>query len=276
MKLYISVDMEGITGLPDYTYVDADKHNYERGRKIMTAETNYVIDAAFKFGYESILINDSHSKMNNILIDQLHPEAELITGNVKPFSMMQGLDKTFDGVMFIGYHARAGQFGVMSHAMNHAVRNFYINDNPIGEMGFNTYVAGFFGVPVLLVSGDDQAVQEAKELISNVTTVAVKETISRSAVKSLTPKKAGTLLTEKVTQALEYRHQIQPLSPPENPILKIEFNNYGQAEWANLMPNTELVPGTTAVTYQAKDILEAYQAMLVMTELAGNTTFSKD
>ncbi|WP_449355754.1 M55 family metallopeptidase [Virgibacillus natechei] len=276
MKLYISVDMEGITGLPDYTYVIAGKHNYERGRKIMTAETNYVIDAAFKFGCESILINDSHSKMNNILIDELHPEAELITGDVKPLSMMQGIDETYDAVMFVGYHARAGQFGVMSHAMIHAVRNFYINDKPIGEMAFNAYVAGHFGVPVLLVAGDDQAAKEAESLISNVSTVAVKEAISRSAVKSLTPKKAGALLTEKVTQALENRYEVQPIKPPEKPTLKIEFNNYGQAEWANLMPHTEIVPGTTIVSYQAKDILEAYQAMLVMIELAINTTFSSN
>lgn len=274
MKLYVSVDMEGITGLPDYTYVDSNKHNYERARKIMTDETNYVIDAAYKFGWEDILINDSHSKMNNILIDHLHPEAKLITGEVKPLSMMQGLDHTYDGAMFVGYHARAGQFGVMSHAMIHAVRNFYINDHVIGEMGFNAYVAGYFGVPVLLVAGDDQAAREAEELIPNITTAAVKQTISRSAVKSLTPTKAGELLTEKVTHALANRHQVKPLTPPNTPLLKIEFNNFGQAEWANLMPGTEIVPGTTIVKFQAKDILEAYQAMLVMTELAMNTTFS--
>ncbi|MBY7144715.1 M55 family metallopeptidase [Virgibacillus sp. NKC19-3] len=276
MKLYVSVDMEGITGLPDHTYVTAGKHNYERGRKIMTEETNYVIDAASKFGCKSILINDSHSKMNNLLIEDLHPEAELITGDVKALSMMQGLDETYAGAMFVGYHVRAGQFGVMSHAMIHAVRNFYIDDKPIGEMAFNAYVAGFFGVPILLVSGDDQAAKEAEELIPNVVTVAVKETISRSAVKSLTPKKAGALLKEKTKQALENRHQVQPLTPPNSPTLKIEFNNYGQAEWAHLMPNTEIIPDTTIVAYQAKDILEAYQAMLVMTELAMNTSFSSN
>lgn len=274
MKLYVSVDMEGITGLPDHTYVDSSKHNYERARKIMTDETNYVIDAAFKFGCEDILINDSHSKMNNILIDHLHPEAKLITGEVKPLSMVQGLDNTYTGAMFVGYHARAGQFGVMSHAMIHAVRNFYINDHVIGEMGVNAYVAGHFGVPILLVAGDDQAAKEAEELIPNVITVAVKESISRSAVKSLTPKKAGELLTKKVKQALENRNNVKPLVPPEKPVLKIEFNNHGQAEWANLMPGTKIEPGTTMVTYQAEDILEAYRAMLVMTELAMNTTFS--
>ena len=274
MKLYVSVDMEGITGLPDYTYVDASKHNYERARKIMTDETNYVIHAAYQFGCGEVLINDSHSKMNNILIDQLHPDATLITGEVKPFSMMQGLDNSYMGAMFIGYHARAGQFGVMSHAMIHAVRNFYINDHVIGELGFNAYVAGHYCVPVVMVAGDDQAAKEAEELIPNITTAAVKETISRSSVKSMTPKKAGELLTEKVTTALNNRHQVKPLTPPSRPMLRIEFNNLGQAEWANLMPGTEIEPGTTIVNFQAKDILEAYQAMLVMTELAMNTTFS--
>lgn len=274
MKLYISADMEGITGLPDYTYVDASKHNYERARKIMTDEANYVIKAAYDSGCNDILVNDSHSKMNNILIDQLHPEAVLITGEVKPLSMMQGIDSSYTGVMFVGYHARAGHFGVMSHAMIHAVRNFYINDQVIGELGLNAYVAGHFGVPVLLAAGDDQAMKEAEELIPNITTAAVKETISRSSVKSLTPRKAGELLTEKVQTALQNRHQVSPLTPPSNPVLRIEFNNHGQAEWANLMPGTTIEPGTTIVRFAAKDILEAYQAMLVMTELAMNTTFS--
>ncbi len=274
MKLYVSVDMEGITGLPDHTFVDARKHNYDRARKVMTEETNYVIRAAFQNGCKDIVINDSHSKMNNILIDQLESEAKLITGDVKPFSMMQGLDDTYNGAMFIGYHARAGQFGVMSHAMIHAVRNFYINDHQIGEMGLNAYLAGYYEVPIIFVAGDDQAVKEAKELIPHVTVAAVKETISRSAVKSLTPKKAGELLTNKVERAIHNRHQVKPLTPPSHPVLRIEFNNFGQAEWANLMPGTEIEPGTTTVVFQAKDIREAYQAMLVMTELAMNTTFS--
>ncbi|WP_010648342.1 M55 family metallopeptidase [Oceanobacillus massiliensis] len=274
MKLYLSVDMEGITGIPDYTYIDSSQHNYDRARRIMTEETNYVIDAAYQFGCKEILVNDSHSKMNNILIDELHPDAALITGDVKPLSMMQGLDGSYAGVMFIGYHARAGQPGVLSHSMIHAVRNFYINDHVIGEMGFNAYVAGYFGVPVLLVAGDDHAGREAEELIPNVTTAVVKETISRSAVKSMSPVKAGELLTGKASEALENRQRVKPLIPPSEPVLKIEFNNHGQAEWANLMPKTEIIPGTTIVRYEAADILEAYKAMLVMTELAMHTAFS--
>lgn len=274
MKLYLSVDMEGITGLPDETFIDFRKHNYERARKIMTKETNYVVEAAFQHGASEILVNDSHMKMNNLLIDELHPDVHLISGGVKPFSMVQGLDNTYDGAIFIGYHARAGQRGVMSHTMIHAIRNIYINDHQVGEMGMNAYVAGYHGVPILLVAGDDQAAMEAEKLIPNVTTAAVKETITRSAVKSLTPKKAGELLAEKVKEALENKHKVKPLTPPEKPVLQIEFNNYGQAEMASFMPRTRIEPGTTIVTYEADDFLEAYKAMLVMTDLAVQTSFS--
>ena len=274
MKLYLSVDMEGITGIPDYTFLTPSEHNYERSRKIMTKEVNKVVETAFTYGCKEVLVNDSHSKMNNILIDELHPEASLITGDAKPFSMVQGLDDTYDGAMFIGYHARASQFGVLSHSMIHAVRNIFINDHAIGEMGLNAYVAGYYGIPLLFVSGDDQAVKEAKELNPNVTTVAVKETISRSAVKSMTPKKAEALLKVKVNEALKNRNQVKALVTPEKPLLRIEFNNYGQAEWANLMPKTWIEPGTTIVGFKADDILEAYQAMLVMIELALQSKFS--
>src|SRR5699024_5384085 len=162
----------------------------------------------YQFGCEEVLINDSHSKMNNILIDQLHPDATLITGEVKPFSMMQGLDNSYMGAMFIGYHARAGQFGVMPHAMIHAVRSLYINDHVIGELRLNAYVASHYGLAVVRVGGAEQAGKEAEELMSNITTTAVKETISRSSVKSMTPKQAGGLLPERVTTALSHRHQV--------------------------------------------------------------------
>ncbi|WHX38640.1 M55 family metallopeptidase [Mesobacillus sp. AQ2] len=274
MKLYISVDMEGITGLVDHTHVDSSKHNYERSRKIMTQEANYVITKAFETGCEEVIVNDSHSKMNNLLIEDLHPDTQLITGDVKPFSMVQGLDDSFKGAVFVGYHARASMSGVMSHSMIFGVRNMWINDVQIGELGFNAYVAGYFGVPVIMVAGDDGAAREAEALIPNITTAVVKESISRSAAKSLTPIKAGELIAEKTEQAIKNSDKVKPLTPPDNPVLRIQFANYGQAEWANLMPGTEIEVGTTIVRFQAKDILEAYQAMLVMTELAMRTTFS--
>ncbi|MBB4824626.1 D-amino peptidase [Sporosarcina luteola] len=273
MKLYISVDMEGITGLPDYTFVDSSRHNYERARRIMTEEANAIIRAAVGNGADEVLVNDSHSKMNNLLVEELHPEADLITGDLKALSMVQGLDESFAGAIFAGYHARAGQPGVMSHSMTFGVRNMYINDVQIGELGFNAYVAGHFGVPVILVAGDDCACREAEALIPGVVTAAVKQSITRSAVKTLHPTKAQALLEEKTEEAIGKRSSIQPLVPPAQPTLRIEFTNYGQAEWAALMPGCEIEPGTTVVRFEAKDILEAYRAMLVMVELAMQTKF---
>jgi D-amino peptidase len=274
MNLYISVDMEGISGLVDHTHVDSRLHNYERGRKIMTGETNAAVNSAFENGCREVVVNDSHSKMNNLLIEELHPDTKLITGDVKPYSMVQGLDDSFDAAIFIGYHARASMKGVMTHSMIFGVRNMYINDVEVGELGFNAYVAGYYGVPVIMVTGDDQTALEAESLITGIHCAVVKEAASRSAAKSLTPAKAAELIKEKTASALEKIHTIKPLIPPNHPLLRIEFANYGQAEWANLMPGTEIEPGTTIVKFQAKDIREAYQAMLVMTELAMRTTFS--
>ncbi|WP_050614518.1 M55 family metallopeptidase [Bacillus testis] len=274
MKIYLSVDMEGITGLVDYTHVFSNQHNYERGRAIMTAEANAVISAAFEEKAAEVIVNDSHSKMNNLLIEQIHPEAKLISGDVKPFSMVQGLDGSYDGAIFVGYHARASAKGVMSHTMVFAVKKMYINEVEVGELGFNAYVAGHYGVPVIMVAGDDGAADEAGELIPGITTAIVKKTTSRSSALSLTPQKAHQLLQEKTVQAIRNKKNVKPLIPPEHPLLTIEFNNQGQAEWASLMPGTEWHEGTTKVSFKAKDILEAYQAMLVMTELATNSTFN--
>lgn len=273
MRIYVSIDMEGITGLPDYTFVDSTRHNYERARRIMTEEANAIIRAAFEKGAQQVLVNDSHSKMNNLLVEDIHPDADLITGDLKPLSMVQSIDESFEGAIFAGYHVRAGQPGVMSHSMTWGVRNMYINDVEIGELGFNAYVAGHFGVPVIMVAGDDGACREAEALIPGVVTAAVKQSISRSAVQTLHPKKAHALLEQKTAEAIEKCKSIQPLIPPENPVLRIEFANYGQAEWAALMPGCEIEPGTTTVKFKAQDIIEAYRAMLVMVELAMQTKF---
>ncbi|MCL6456433.1 MAG: M55 family metallopeptidase [Gorillibacterium sp.] len=273
MKLYISIDMEGITGLVDSTFVDSHQLNYTRGQQLMTAEANHVIYTAFDEGCTEVVVNDSHSKMNNLLIEKLHPETQLICGDVKPFSMVQGLDSSYAGAAFLGYHTRAGRRGVLSHNMIFAVRNMYINDQVVGELGFNAYVAGFYGVPVLLVAGDDQTAREAEALLPGVTTAIVKKWVSRTSALCLTPEKSGQLLREKTKEALARKDQVKPLVPPEKPLLTIEFANYGQAEWAALMPGTKIDAEAPIVTFAAEDILEAYRAMLVMTELAMHTSF---
>ncbi len=274
MKIYLSVDMEGITSLPDYTYVDERVHNYRYGIEVMTKEANAMIEGALEGGATEVTVNDSHENMTNLIAEQLHPEASLISGGRKPLSMMEGVDASYDGVVFAGYHARSGMPGIMSHTISMVIRNMWINDVLIGEIGLNAYVAGHYGVPVIMVAGDDGACREAKEHFPHVVTVPVKETVSRSAMHSRHPAKTRALLKEKIKEAINQRDQVSPFAPPKDPVLKVEFNNYGQAENAAQMPGCTIKEGTTIVRFQAKDVLEAYRAMLVMVRLAGPTTYS--
>ena len=161
----------------------------------------------------------------------------------------------------------------MSHSMIFGVRNMYINDVNIGELGFNAYVAGYFGVPVIMVAGDDGACREAEALIPGIVTAAVKQSISRSAVKTLHPTKAHALLEEKTAEAFQNDIQLSHYYHPKTQYFESNLHNYGQAEWAALMPGCEIEPGTTIVKFHAKDIIEAYRAMLVMVELAIQTKF---
>ncbi|QGG57773.1 M55 family metallopeptidase [Paenibacillus sp. B01] len=273
MKLYVSVDMEGITGMVDSTFVFPGRHNYARGQQIMTDEANHVIASAFDEGCAEVIVNDSHSKMNNLLIERLHPEAQLLSGDVKPYSMVQGLDASFAGAAFIGYHTMAPTAGVLSHSMIFGAHRMWLGGKAVGELGLNAYVAGHYGVPVLLVAGDDRTAVEAEELIPGVTTAVVKTYVSRTSALCLTPDKSGQLLRDKTKEALAARGRVQPLVPPDKPVLAIEFANYGQAEWAHLMPGTELDSGSPVVTFAAADMLEAYRAMLVMVELASRAEF---
>lgn len=274
MKIYVSVDMEGVTSLPDYTYVDEQVHNYRHGAKIMTKEANAIVEGAFEKGATEVTVNDSHENMTNLIAELLHPEASLISGGSKPLSMMEGIDETYTGVVLAGYHARAGMPGVMSHTISMVIRNMYINDVHVGEIGLNAYVAGHFGVPVIMLAGDDYACKEAQEHVENIITVPVKNAVSRSAMHSLHPEKTRELLKDHVQKAMEQMDTVKPLVPPENPVLRVEFNNYGQAENAALIPGCSIEEGTTIVRFEAKDMLEVYRAILVMIRLAGPTTYS--
>lgn len=273
MRVYLSVDMEGITGLPDFRFVSATENHYERGSQIMTEEANAIIGSAFDQEVDYLLVNDSHSTMTNLKIESLHPEAELITGGSKPFSMVQGLDESFTGAIFAGYHARAGQPGVMSHTITLFIRNIYVDDVLVGEIGLNAYVAGYYGVPVMMIAGDDQACSEAKQLMPQIIAAPVKQHVTRASTQSLTPTKAKQLLEEKVTEAIQTVDQMEPLTPPKHPTIRVEFANYGQAEYASLIPGTEIEQGTTIVRFKAKDIVEGYRTIVAMATLAGHATY---
>lgn len=276
MKLFISADMEGISGIVDPTYINPDSgNNYERGRKLMTADVNAAIEAAIQFGVEEIIVSDSHHKMNNILIEELHPKAKLLAGSPRDFSMMHGLDSSFDAAFFIGYHTRHGVPGVLSHTMSGVIKNMYINGNVVGEFGFNAIYAGLCGVPVCLVTGDDLIAAEARQLIPEISTAIVKKAESRTAALCLSTFDSATEIQQQAMKALEYAKakKVVPVQTKTPLELTIEFAHAGEAEMVSIIPGTSYKQGTTEVTYFAKDQYDMYRTMRAMINLAGTVEF---
>lgn len=274
MKIFISADMEGISGIVDPSYIDPDKgSNYTRGRTFMTQDINAVIESALEWGANEIVVADSHHTMNNVLLEMLHPKAKLLAGSPRDFSMMQGLDSSFNAAFFIGYHARHGMPGVLSHTMSGVVKNMYINGEVVGEFGFNAIYAALTGVPVCLVSGDDQIAVEAMNFIPEIEAAIVKYATSRTSALCLSLADSHRELKEKTKLALDYAKKAKPY-PVSLPLqLRMEFAHSGQAEMAAIVPGTRLEAGTTAVCYSAKDQYELYRVMRAMLNLAGTAAF---
>ena len=186
MRIYISADMEGITGLVDAMDVQPGGADYERGRVMMTEDVNAAVRGAVAAGATEILVNDAHGPMRNILPDQLHAAARLVRGRPKPMGMLEGLDSTFDAALCVGYHARAGTLGVLSHSfMGHEIEDMWLDDRPTGEIGLTHAAAAALGVPVVVLTGDDAACAEAADWDRSVRTVTVKQARDRFAAELL-------------------------------------------------------------------------------------------
>ncbi|KKX56006.1 MULTISPECIES: M55 family metallopeptidase [Brevibacillus] len=274
MKLFLSVDMEGISGIVDTSYINPDSGmNYARGRQFMTEDANAVIEAALEWGATEIVVADSHNTMNNILWESLHPEAKLLAGSPRDYSMMQGLDQSFDAAFFIGYHTRQGVPGVLSHTMSGVVRNMYINGQVVGEFGFNAVYAGMYGVPVCLVSGDDLIAKEAKQLIPEISTAIVKTAVSRTSALCLSRDEATAELKRQTKRALSRVAQVKPVEFAQPLELSIEFSHTGQAEMAAIVPGARYDAEKGIVSYTPQDQHDLYKTMRAMINLASGAEF---
>ncbi|HEX9564597.1 MAG TPA: M55 family metallopeptidase [Gemmatimonadaceae bacterium] len=183
-RVYISVDMEGISGVNGDNQTVATGNEYGRARKLMVEDANAAIRGAFAGGATDVLVNDSHGGQRNILPEDIDPRARLISHSFKRHGMMEGLDSTFDAVMFVGYHAKAETpRGLFAHTGSGVLRDLQVNGRSVGEGGMNAILADWYGVPVVLVTGDDVAVEQQKETVPGVRTVAVKRAINTRAVE---------------------------------------------------------------------------------------------
>lgn len=271
MKIYISADIEGISGVVGRAHTSEAGYDYQRARMLMTEEVNAAIEGAIQAGAKEVVVNDSHGSMTNILIESLNPGASLITGTPKMLGMMDGIDSTYDAVILIGYHPRMNSGGVLSHSYHGGViSNININGKDAGEFYINASVAGYFNVPVVLVSGDNILSDEVKDVSSKIETVVVKTSHGRYAAKCITPNTAHNMIREKVKEALGKIKNITPIEVNGPVDLKIAFLNSGLAEAASIMPNTQLIE-TNIVSYKASTIIEGYRAIMAMIRIAGST-----
>lgn len=272
MRVYISADIEGISGVVNKSHTSPQGYDYNRSRKWMTDEVNAAIDGALAAGATEVLVNDSHGPMTNILIEELHPEARLITGSMKSLGMMEGINGGFDAAMLIGYHARHNTSGVLAHSyFGLVVLEVKINGSVVGEFEFNTMMAAAYGVPVVFVSGDNVLSEQVKTFDPNIRSLAVKEAITRYTANCSSPKKVHEALRLQVADALKNKN----LKGDEHKIngdvvLELSFINSGMAEICELIPGVKRITPNT-VKYTASCFEEAYKMRAALTTLAGTT-----
>lgn len=268
MRVYISVDIEGICTVVSGASTSVAGNDYTRARRQMTAEANAAVLGALAAGATEIVLNDSHGSMTNLIPEELHPAAELIQGTPKPLMMMEGVDAGFDAAIFIGYHARMQQHGILSHTISGGtVSNIYLNGQPLGETAINAAIAGYYKTPVVLVAGDNEVCQEAKATLGKVKTVAVKQAITRYSARSLHPAKACELIQASVTEALKDLSQYQLYQPAGPYTFALQFIQAGQADAAAMMPGTVRVDAST-VSFSHEDYIEAFRGLRCMISLA--------
>ena len=257
MKVYISVDMEGVVGTVTSDQLGPSGFEYGRYREFMTNEALAAIQAARAAGATEILVSDSHGNGENLLIEKFPADVKIIRSWPRRFGMMAGIDETFDAVIFIGYHASTDNMkGVRAHTFSSArLTSVKLNGQPVTEGAFNAAIAGHFGVPVVMVSGDDATIAEVRSLVGDVEGAAVKESFGFHSARTLTPDAAYALIGEKVRAALGRLGDFKPYKLTGPITLDISFKHYMPAEVAAYLSIIERT-GSHSIRYVGQDMTE--------------------
>ena len=254
-RVFISIDMEGISSIVSWAEVDRNNSEYAHARKIMASDLNAAIEGALEAGAKEIVVSDAHGGMRNLRPEEVHEAAQLIRGSPKPNSMMEGIKDGYDAAIYVGYHSMKGtENGICAHTISGgSVQAVYINGRETGEFGLNSALAGHYGVPSVFLAGDYAATVEAGAFVPGITTAAVKWAVGRYSAKCLHPNEAAKLIKKKAKKALtkEYPAPRVVNSPVE---VKVKFATSTQADVTSLIPSLERVAGTTM-----KGVYDDYQ-----------------
>jgi len=278
MRVYISADIEGVTGLVSWSQCgrpNSQHYDFAFARRMMTHDVNAAVRGARAGGATFIRIKDSHGNSKNLLVDELEPGVELVSGHgAGADGMMEGLDDSFDAALLIGYHARAGTLGgIMEHTITGGIHRMWVNGAEMGEIGLSSAAAGHKGVPIAFVSSDAAGCREASELLG-VPTAVVKEGYGRYMGKMLHPEETSTLIGDGVMNALSASLR-SPFVLDEPVTIRVEFNRAEEADWVGRAPEVKRVDGYTC-ELSAGSFAQAHRAFWVMIGLSAAGARSGD
>ncbi|MEP7037673.1 MAG: M55 family metallopeptidase [Acidobacteriota bacterium] len=266
MKIYISADMEGVVGAVTAEQLTPAGFEYQQFREFMTQEVNAAIEAAFEAGATEIVVSDSHGNAQNLLIEKLPKNILLVRGFPRPLMMMQGIDASFDGVIFLGYHSSTtNPQGVRAHTMSSArLADVRLNNISMSEGGFNAAIAGHFNVPVIMVSGDDAAVKEVSTLLGDIEGAIVKWNYGFHSALTMMPEAVYSLIREKVKRAVGRIKDFKPYKLKTPVQLDVRFKNYRPSEVLSYLSIVERTDAHS-IRFMGKDMVETSKFMEFIT-----------
>ncbi len=269
MRIYLSVDIEGIAGVAHGEEGSRGNPEYERSRRLMTAEANAAIGGIFDADPQArVTVSDGHGTHRNIIPEELDERATLSRGKPRLFAMVDGIDGGYDLAMFVGYHGRAGAgLSVLSHTFNGTLADIRIHGKSYGELGLNAALAGAYGIPAALVAGDQSVAAEARDLFGHgVRAVTVKEARGHVAAESLHPNAARRLLREAATAAMREGAGVPPLRVETPVAVAVTLARPVYADMAMMIDDIERVDGTT-VRFTRADMPAAYRILRLIATL---------
>lgn len=268
MKIFISADIEGVTGTVHDDQTGGTSNDYQRARKWMTDDVNAAIEGALKAGAKEIYVKDAHANGRNILLEDLKKDAYLISGWDALMSMVQGIDETFDALILIGYHSMVGtENGVMAHTYTGCIRQISLNGHSVGEPELSALTAGYYGVPTVFIAGDNAAVSELRGFLGDIPYAITKYGMGRESGRTIHPEITGQAIRDGVLKALSDLSQFKPfkMDLPIHMVLKLTATK--MADLISFVPNVERL-GTDEVAYQAEDVMTMLKMFRVMMGLA--------
>lgn len=269
MRIFISADIEGVTGVVHGEQCSpTGGAEYTRARTQMTKEVNAAASGFFAGGATEVVVNDSHGSMRNIFIEELDPRVQLLSGSPKHLSMMEGIQMGFDAVAFIGYHAKNGDYGILSHTISGGtVHEILINGQAASEAVINAAIAGDFEIPVIFLSGDQIICADIKKTLPHIETVQVKEAVTRYSALHLPLETALSKIEEGAKKAMAQVGHVKFYQPTRPVTIDLVCHNSGLADNASRCPGSERIDGKT-VRAVGSTFMEAFKILRSMIALA--------